>query len=60
MDGFAFDYVPPAADAVQRVAPFVPPVCVSPLSAQALAIALVILVVLALQGGFSSAKGPRR
>ena len=60
MDGFAFDYVPPATDAVQHIAPFVPPVCVSPLTAQVLAIALVILVVLALQGGFTPTKGPRR
>lgn len=43
MDGLILDVPMP-----EHVAPFVPPVCLSPLTAQVLAIALVILICAAL------------
>ena len=51
MDGLILDLPAP-----ERVAPFIPPVCLSPMTAQVLAIALVILLCAAL----SPAKGPHR
>lgn len=43
MDGLILD-----APAPEHIAPFVPPVCLSPMTAQVLAIALVILLCAAL------------
>ncbi|MFB0491292.1 hypothetical protein ABIE45_003878 [Methylobacterium sp. OAE515] len=43
-----------------RIAPFVPPVCLSPLTVQILAIALILVVGLALQETFWPSRDPRR
>ncbi len=51
MDGLILDVATP-----ERIAPFIPPVCLSPLTAQVLAIALVVLVCAALM----PTKTPRR
>ncbi|MCJ2143716.1 hypothetical protein [Methylobacterium sp. E-066] len=55
MDGLILDL-----DLPERVAPFVPPVCLSPMTAQVLEIALILLLGVALQETFFPAKGPRR
>ncbi|MCJ2102435.1 hypothetical protein [Methylobacterium sp. E-046] len=55
MDGLILNVPAP-----EHVAPFVPPVCLSPLTAQVLAIALVVLVCVACRDTFFPAKGPRR
>ena len=55
MDGLTLDVPSP-----EHVAPFVPPDCLSPLTAQVLAIALVILLCLACRETLFPAKGPRR
>lgn len=54
MDGLILDVTAP-----ESLVPFVPPVCLSPLTAQVLAIALVLVLGLALQERFWPTKGPR-
>lgn len=55
MDGLVLDVGIP-----ERVAPFVPPVCLSPMTAQVLGVALILLLGIALQETFFPAKGTRR
>lgn len=55
MDGLILDVGMP-----ERIAPFVPPVCLSPMTAQVLAIALIVLLCVACHETFFPAKGPRR
>ena len=55
MDGLILDL-----DLAERAAPFVPPVCLSPATAQVLAIALILLLGITLQETFCPTKGPRR
>ncbi|MCJ2092267.1 hypothetical protein MKK67_07130 [Methylobacterium sp. J-072] len=55
MDGLILDVAAP-----ERIAPFVPPVCLSPVTAQVLAIALILLLGIVLQETFCDTKGPRR
>ena len=55
MDGLNLDVAAP-----ERIAPFVPPVCQSPVTAQVLAIALVILLCVACRDALFPTKGPRR
>ena len=55
MDGLVLDL-----DLPERVAPFVPPVCLAPMTAHVLAIALILLLGIVLQETFCLTKGPRR
>jgi len=55
MDGLILD-----VDLPERVAPFVPPICLSPPTAAYLTFALVLLIGVALADKFFPAKGPRR
>ena len=55
MDGLILDVSLP-----ERVAPFVPPVCLSPVTAQVLGVALILLLGIVLQETFYPTKGPRR
>lgn len=55
MDGLILDVPSP-----EHIAPFVSPICLSPLTAQVLALALIVLLCLACRDTFFPAKDPRR
>jgi len=55
MDGLVLD-----VGIADRAAPFVPPVCLAPMTAHVLAIALILLLGIVLQETFCPTKGPRR